>query len=127
MALESSTKDHMSASVQSHPLYVHVDNLPATFLRIICTFSSQELVLRPTQRFSNFQFCLSSHLPSYVDQVFDMIQNEASCLERIQQLETELSAYKRAYADVDAEHRQCEKIKAECEKQKEILASQLQV
>ncbi|PBK69703.1 hypothetical protein ARMSODRAFT_1018456 [Armillaria solidipes] len=88
MSLESSTKDHMSAPVQSHPLNLYFDQLK--------------------------------------DQVFDMIQNEASCLERIQQLETELSAYKRAYADVDAEHRQCEKIKAECEKQKEILASQLQ-
>ncbi|KAK7031685.1 hypothetical protein R3P38DRAFT_2925133 [Favolaschia claudopus] len=37
------------------------------------------------------------------DQVFNVLQNEASYQEQIQKLETELSVYKRAFVDVDAD------------------------
>ncbi|KAJ7249497.1 hypothetical protein B0H12DRAFT_693930 [Mycena haematopus] len=40
------------------------------------------------------------------DEVLNVLQNEASYKETIRKLETELSAYKRAFVDVDAELRE---------------------
>ena len=56
-----------------------------------------------------------------------MLSNEASYRDQIQKLETELSVYKRAYTDVDAERRQLEKLKHDAEKEKVLLENQLKV
>lgn len=40
---------------------------------------------------------------SFTDEVLNVLRNEASYKETIHKLETELSVYKRAFADVDSE------------------------
>lgn len=61
----------------------------------------------------------------YLGEMFNLLGNESQHRETIQKLEAELGVYKRAYADVDAELRQVEKVKQEAEKQRDDLESQL--
>lgn len=56
-----------------------------------------------------------------------MLGNEAVYVDKIQKLEAELSVYKRAYNDVDAERRQFEKLRQEAQKEKEDLENQIKV
>jgi hypothetical protein len=60
-------------------------------------------------------------------EIFSVLANESLYRETIQKLETDLSVYKRAYNEVEAERRQLENLKQEAEKQKEHLENQLQV
>lgn len=57
----------------------------------------------------------------------NLLSTEALCRDQIQKLETELSVYKRAYADVDGERRRLETFKEEAGKQMDILENQLKV
>ena len=56
-----------------------------------------------------------------------MLSTEALCRDQIQKLETELSVYKRAYADVDGERRRLKTCKEDADKQMSILENQLKV
>ncbi|KAF9469028.1 hypothetical protein BDZ94DRAFT_1304168 [Collybia nuda] len=58
-------------------------------------------------------------------EIIQILGNENLYQDRIQKLESELSVYKRAYADVDSERRRFEILKQEAEKQKEDLENQL--
>ncbi|KAF8239047.1 hypothetical protein L208DRAFT_1429576 [Tricholoma matsutake] len=69
-------------------------------------------------------------ITSYVEQLRDELQNlldsEALYLEHIQKLDTELSAFKRAYTNVDFERQQLQTLKEETDKQMNLLENQLQ-
>jgi hypothetical protein len=55
------------------------------------------------------------------------MESDTASQETIRRLETELGAYRRAYADLDGERRRAERLKLETDKQKEDLANQLKV
>ncbi|KAF9055081.1 hypothetical protein BDZ89DRAFT_1106957 [Hymenopellis radicata] len=59
------------------------------------------------------------------DEVIGILTGETKYIEKINQLETELSAYKRAYADVDLERKHHQKKQVEAEQQRELLEYQL--
>jgi hypothetical protein len=60
-------------------------------------------------------------------EIIQILNTDSLYQDKIQKLESELSVYKRAYADVDSERRRFEILKQEAEKQKEDLENQLKV
>ncbi|KAJ3517567.1 hypothetical protein NLJ89_g428 [Agrocybe chaxingu] len=58
-------------------------------------------------------------------EIITILHNDNNSQETIRRLENELSVYKRAYADLDAERHRFERLKQESDKQKEDLENQL--
>lgn len=58
-------------------------------------------------------------------EVLSVLANETNYHETIQNLERELSVYKRAYSDIDAERKQFDKLRQDAERQRDELESQL--
>lgn len=62
-----------------------------------------------------------------LDELRNLLDSEALYQERIQKLETELSAFKRAYANVDGERQELQALNEEAGKQVKWLQNQLKV
>lgn len=71
--------------------------------------------------------CPPTDFFSCLGEIANVLSNEASYCDQIRKLEAELSVYKRAYADVDAERRQLEKSKHEADQERALLENQLRV
>jgi prefoldin subunit 5 len=62
-----------------------------------------------------------------LDELQNLLDTDAQYREHIQKLETELSAFKRAYSNVDNERQQLQVLKEETDKQMNLLEDQLKV
>jgi hypothetical protein len=62
-----------------------------------------------------------------LDELQNLLDSEIVYREQIQKLETELSAFKRAYSNVDYERQQLQMIKEEADKQMKLMEDQLKV